>query len=451
MKNIKYISGLLLVLVFICSCSKEDLTLNPISAIGDVNFYSNDAEILGAVIAIYDGLQNVPLREFALTEMRSDNAKTKQSEGDWKQLETFDVLPTNSVIGTYWKANYNVIFRANTVLKHIDVVQDPDKKAQYIGEAKFARALAHFNLVRAFGGVPIIDKVISITETTYFSKKTAAEVMAFVEADLAAAVINLPVKSATSFGRASKGAAQGLLAKVYLTEHNYAQALPLLLALTTDSQYALQANYKDVFYTEKNNEILFAIPYTSDSSTESQDFSFEMSASGAIALNYVTTNFASFMDPSDVKRKAVNINPSNALLNGKYISSATNARLCGNDWIVLRLADVYLMYAEAIMGSATVTTNSAAIQYYNNVRLRAGMSVIASGGTLTKMMLLNERRVELAFENQRLYDLIRFGEAQTVLSAYSSTFNGVNDLLLPIPQSEINVSGGLLLQNAGYN
>lgn len=450
MKNIKYkVFGLLLILGFTYSCSKDDLNLTPISAISEDDFYKTEADILGAVVAIYDGLQNVPLREFALTELRSDNAKTRLSEGEWKQLETFDVQTSNSVVANYWSVNYNVIFRTNRVLEHIDVMKDITLKSQYIAEAKFVRAMAHFNLVRAFGDVPILDKVIGINDKEYFGRKSAAEVYAFIQTDLIDAIGGLPLKSTTSFGRASKQAAQGMLAKVYLTQKNYAQALPLLVTLVADTQYALQANYKDVFYTEKNNEIFFAIPYTPDSATESQDFSFEMSGQGN-GLDFPTANFTTFISP-EISRKAVNINPLKPAENGKFINQALNIRLSGNDWIVLRLADVYLMYSEAIMGIATFTVDSEAIKFYNKVRFRAGMSQIALGGTLTKKMLLDERRVELAFENHRLYDLIRFGEAVNVLSAYSTTFSGVNDLLLPIPQTEINISEGALTQNPGYN
>ena len=134
MKNTKYkFFGLLMILGFSVSCSKEDLDLAPISAISDTKYFNNDSDVLGAVIAIYDGLQAVPMNEFALTEMRSDNGKTALHEGEWKQLETFEVLPTNSVVAGYWSVNYNVIFRANTVLEHLNVVSDATKKMNYDG------------------------------------------------------------------------------------------------------------------------------------------------------------------------------------------------------------------------------------------------------------------------------------------------------------------------------
>jgi starch-binding outer membrane protein, SusD/RagB family len=450
MKNILYkIFGVALAFLLIPSCS-DNLDLDPISATSTNQFYKTDSDILGAVIAIYDGLQNIPLREFALTEMRSDNATSALHEGEWKQLETFDVQTSNSVVANYWSVNYNVIFRANTVLKYADVVIDPSAKAQYIAEAKFARAMAHFNLVRAFGDVPSVDKVIELKEADYFSRKPIASVYAFIQTDLIDAIADLKEKSGITFGRATKQAAQGLLAKVYLTQKNYTAALPILTTLVTNSQYSLMPNYKDVFYTEANNEIMFAIPYLNDSNTESQDFSYEMTVGTASGLDWVSSNFTAFSNNDLDLRKAININPSKPSQNAKFLRNSTAARLNGNDWIVLRFSDVYLMYVEAIIGTGTSTSNSEAIKYYDKVRNRAFVIPVVST-TITKQMLLDQRRAEFGFENQRLYDLIRLGDAVSVLSAYSPTFSGINDLLLPIPQTEINVSNGLLTQNPGYS
>lgn len=456
MKFFKITSIVLFCGALLASCDPDRLDLAPISAIGENGFYTNTAEVEGAVIAIYDGLQQVPLREFALTEMRSDNARTKSREGDWAQFEYFDVKPTNLAVGLYWAANYNVIFRANRVLEHLDVVTDAGKRAQFEGEARFARALAHFNLVRAYGDVPIVDRVIIQTDEEYFDRDPAANVLAFIDEDLTAAAALLPPRSQMPFGRATRGAAEGLLAKVKLTRGDYTAAQALTSKLIADSDYALLENYSDVFYSEKNNEILFAIPYLDDDANESQDFSFEMTAGGvASGLNYLTDDFLAALDPADTERNPVLSNPLNPQETAKWLTKSKDARLCGNDWIVLRLADVYLMHAEAIMAGAASTTNGSAIAAYDAVRKRAGMPTLAEQGAteLTKEMLLYERRIELGFENHRLYDLIRFGVAESVLSAFAQK-EGLSfsptDLLLPIPQGEINVSNGRLTQNPGY-
>ncbi|RMG24739.1 MAG: RagB/SusD family nutrient uptake outer membrane protein, partial [Bacteroidetes bacterium] len=345
------------------ACSPEKLDLQPISSIGDNAFYNNTKEVEGAVIAIYDGLQNVPLREFALTEMRSDNTRSKTSEGDWGQFENFEVQPTNLAIGEYWTANYNVIFRANRVLEHLDVVDDPGLKAQFEGEARFARALAHFNLVRAYGDVPLVDKVIIQTDEEYFDRDAADKVYAFIEADLDFARSKLPDAGATTFGRATRGAAEAILAKVKLTRGDYGGAESLLAGLINSGTYSLQENYADVFFNEGNSEIIFAIPYIDDDANESQDFSFEMTAGGrASGLNFVTDDFAAAVDPTDAERASVLFNPLSPAETGKFLTRSSDARLCGNDWIVIRYADVLLMYAEAIMAGNSGTQDFDALR-----------------------------------------------------------------------------------------
>lgn len=469
MKNIKYtIFGGLFLLGALTSCTKDDLDLKPISSTYEEEFYKTDTDILGLVLGVYDGLQALPKREFTLTEMRSDNATSRLHEGEYQQLESFNVDPTNSVSAGYYTANYNVIFRANNVLAHIDVMKDAAKKVNYIAEAKFARALAYFNLVRAYGEVPLVDKLVTPAETAYFSKKSVADIYALIEADFTAAVAGLPVRTATTFGRATKGAAQGLLAKVYLTQFKYSAALPLLTTLVNDtstSKYALQTltpptleAYKSVFYTEGNNEILFAIPFTNDSRFESQDFSIEMTNSGgATGLNYATTNLRTFLTANSTTDLRFTTNLLTTVTstsasygqNNKFTRNSIVAAQAGNDWIVLRMADVLLMYVEAVMGTATSTSDASAISAYDKVRNRSFVTPVVST-SITKTMLLDQRRVEFAFENQRLYDLIRFGVANSVLGAYSNTFTATKDLLLPLPQSEINSSKGLLVQNPLY-
>ena len=230
----------------------------------------------------------------------------------------------------------------------------------------------------------------------------------------------------------------------------------MLTAIIASTDYELEDNYADVFYNEGNDEIIFAIPYLDDDINESQDFSFEMTAGGVRSgLNYLTTDFLAKINPFDTARRPVLQNQLATAEVGKFISRSTNARLCGNDWIVLRLADVYLMHVEAKMAGMASTQNLEAIASFNAVRTRVGLNEIATDGSgeITLDMLLDERRYELAFENHRFYDLVRTGKAQTVLSAFATgegyIFNST-DLLLPIPQGEINVSRGLLIQNPGY-
>ncbi|WP_173073217.1 RagB/SusD family nutrient uptake outer membrane protein [Tenuifilum thalassicum] len=453
-KNI--IISLLAGLLILTSC-EDFLDLAPIDEIGSNGFYKNTEEVEAGVISIYDGLQAVVMNEFALTEMRSDNTKTKNSEGDWAQFEDMNVSPTNATVSEYWSLNYNVVFRANVVLQNLDAVSDEAKRNQFEGEAKFARALAHFNLVRAFGDVPIIDKVIGPEDKDYFSRRPADDVYQFIIADLTDAASKLPGKDEIAFGRATKGAAYALLAKVYLTVKDYGKANDAINEVLKEG-YALEANYNDVFYNEMNDEIIFAIQYIPDNTEDSEIFSYNFTWKGrASGLNYPTDDLLNSLEAGDLRQSTLFYweplaGSSGRFECGKFRASSSNEELGGNDWIVLRLADVYLMQAEAIMGAATATSDATAIEAVNKVRRRAGLPEIV--GSLTKDQLLKERRIELAFENHRLYDLIRFGVADQVMEAFSNTteasfeYNS-NKLLLPVPQREINLYDGLT-QNPGY-
>ena len=129
-------------------------------------------------------------------------------------------------VGQYWAANYNVIFRANVVLENLDSVETDADRQQFEGEAKFARALAHFNLVRAYGDVPLIDKVIIQSDEDYFARVATSEVLAFIDADLTSAAVLLPATN--EYGRASATAASALLGKVKLTRGDYPGAKTVL-------------------------------------------------------------------------------------------------------------------------------------------------------------------------------------------------------------------------------
>jgi len=454
MKKFKLILLLLVSSVVFSSC-EDFLNPKPIDAIGSESFYSNAAEVNAGIIAIYDGLQELPNMEYALTEMRSDNSKTRTSEGDWAQFEKLTVQPTNAGISTYWSNAYNVIFRANVVLPHLDVVTDATKRDQYEGEIRFVRAFVYFNLVRLWGDVPLVDKVIGPNETEYFGRKSTSDIYNFIIADLLAATEKLPEQNKIDFGRATKGAAQALLAKVYLTQKNFSAAKPLLESVIASTDYVFQPVYRDIFYTPRSKEIIFGIQYIEGDAKNGQAFSYAFTYKGrAKGLNWPTDNLFAAMDTAiDARKKTLfNFDPTVGSLGdwacGKYLSTS---ELAGNSWVYLRLADVYLMYCEAVLGGATSTSDGVCLEYINKIRTRANLPALSS---ITPDNLLLERRVELAFENHRFFDLVRFGKAESILEAFSLTTEGsfvfkASNLLLPIPQREINIYPQMT-QNTGY-
>jgi len=483
MRSIKYI--ILAGIISVClSCKDEFLNPLPDSAIVVDAFFQTDADVLAGIIGIYDAIQGVNENtntslissnrgiqfEYMLSEMRSDNTRTATLEGSKADFHRYLVDPNNVQSEDYYQSMYDAIFRANNVLNFIDVA-DANNQNAYMAEAKFLRAYAYFKLVRLYGDVPLVTSVVGPEDNeALFTRVAKAQIYDQIVSDLQEAVNNL---DNTYKSRASKAAAQGLLAKVYLTRdsRNYSGAEQLCMDIIGSREFALENDFYDVFYNELNDEILFAIQYEAGNTLESQSFSSEFTATFRQGRedghNIVNDNLIADFAAIGGNRTAVSYWDAGAwnevtkfLPEGSDITTTppsygSSPRDAGNDWIVLRYADVLLMHAEAILAGGTETTSSAAIDSYMEVRVRAGFDPVTDRPSiLTKDALLAERRVELAFENHRFYDLARFGVADAVLGAHAtemgySSYNA-RKLLLPIPSREINLSAGLLSQNPGY-
>ena len=483
MKYYKYIVIALVGFAF-HSCGDDFLNPIPDSAIVVEGFFKSDADVLAGVIGIYDAVQGVNENtetnlsrsnrgiqfEYMLSEMRSDNTRTKTLEGSKADFHRYRVEPNNIQSEDFYESMYDIIFRANNILNFIDIA-NASNQARYTAEAKFLRAFAYFKLVRLYGDVPLATSVVGPEETDIlFTRVPVAQIYEQIAADLQEAINNL---DNTYKSRASKAAAQGLLAKVYMTQSNpnYADAQQLCEAIINSGEFSLQDNFHDVFYNELNDEIIFAIQYEAGNSLESQSFSSEFTAfvrqGREDGHNIVNDNLIADFDALGGNRTEVSYillgelhEVTKFLPEGSDVSVfpptyGSSPRDAGNDAIILRYADVLLMHAEAILAGRPETSDGAAISSYMEVRTRAGFDPAADRPSiLTKEALLAERRVELAFENQRFYDLLRFGVADAVLSAHATemgyTSYDTRKLFLPIPAREINLSGGLLTQNPGY-
>jgi hypothetical protein len=483
MKHIKYLVFAITGLVF-TSCSDDFLNPLPTTAVAVESFFQSDEDVLAGVIGIYDSFQGVNESTTTnignsnrgvqflhlLTEHRTDNTRNATLEGSKSDFHRYVVNANNVESEDFYQSMYEAIFRANNVLGFIDVA-DADNQAKYTAEAKFLRAYAYFNLVRLYSDVPLVTSVVGPQDSeALFTRIPEAQIYAQIIEDLQEAVNTLD----NSFkSRASKAAAQGLLAKVYLSQDNpnYTGAEQLCEAIITGGEFDLEPSFNDVFYSELNGEIIFAIQYEAGNALESQGFSAEFTSAfrqgREDGQNIVNTNLFTDFASHGGNRTAFSITNLGILGQDdneviKYLPEGSdittspptyggNARNAGNDYIVLRYADVLLMHVEAIMAGGAQTSNSNALSSFQEVRNRAGLTDLVS--SISKSDLLTERRVELAFENQRWFDLLRFGVADAVLSAHAAdrgyVFTG-RDLLLPIPAREINLSSGLLTQNPGY-
>jgi len=489
--KIKYFFTVAGCLLLLAGC-KKFLDKKPVSSFVEEEYYKTTAEVETGVFGAYGSLRNVYNLDYILAGLRSDDSYISESEGDINQIDGFSERTTNSYVASYWQQAYFTIKQCNTVLKYIDNVTDPTKKNYFEGEAKFIRAHMYFNLVRLWGDVPLVLKSVTYTDTASQRRIDKNIVYDSIAADFQAAINKLPASwPAAEQGRVTIGAAKGMLAKVYLTQGKYAQSKVLLQdLLTTPGQYQLLPNYKNIFGTgnENNAEIMYSVRFKAASNGLGNTFTYNLNNEpGSVgyrsASDLRSTSSSGVFVPADSIRRyttfvtvsstnssgGISISWYNA---GKYLDPGSPRNDGGADFIVLRYADIILMYAEVenelsttalVAGDATNT--SSRLYQLNRIRTRANPAattlVYAYNSTTIntkdkfRTAVQNERRREFAIEDHRWYDLLRYGTAVTVMNTHFSgrAINTVvqpYQLLYPIPQRERDVTNGILTQNPGY-
>lgn len=483
---IKYIP--IVCMLFFASC---DLELQPISEIGEGNFYKNTEEMYSAVVSCYNGLQKPMESEWALTELRSDNSRlynTATTSTANMQLMNFDqarVTSTNEHVYQYWSTVYHNVARCNTVLKteNLAVVENDSIRGVFEGEARFIRAYHYFNLVRLFGPVFIINERISAQEAKKYDRSPVNEVYDFIVDDLKAAVNKLPeIYADNQKGRATTWAAKSLLAKVYMTLGKIdTETKNLLEDVYLNSGHDLVASYESVFdiNNELNSEIIFTIRYSSGGLGLGSPFGnyFAPNQSGSSVINnggngynYPTTDLIQAYLAADTRRNATialnYVNDLGATVDRAYVTKFLSQVVLkedgDKDWPIIRFADVVLLYAEVLN---ELEGPSSALPLLNRIRVRAGLSELKAINISNKhemrMAIEKERRLELAYENHRWFDLVRTERVMEVINShyenelfYEEVTEGVGPLttqsiLLPIPQKEIDINSNIS-QNPGY-
>lgn len=433
------------------------------------------------VNAVYNKMLDWNMSSFpwnGVSSITSDDADKGSDPGDTggdKDLMDDLVFTSTSLsFNEVWEGNYQGIARANQALKYLpDLEIDETLKTRLIGETKFLRALFYFRLVKMFGGVPLIKSVPDIQNQDDINaantRVSEADVYTFIMQDLDDAVASLPVQySGPDLGRATKGAALTLLAKVHMYQENWPEVLDYtnqVMALG----YDLTIDYADIWKEigENNQESIFEIQARGETPNKGvQGYFVSQGARGAggwgWGFNTPTEDLANAYEENDTRRDATIIfrgetlwddllvptTVSNPRYNQKAYVSKTAETFNGNDWDsnknirILRYAEVLLMNAEAAfnLGGDAATP-------LNEVRERAGLE---DAPVVDEMAIWNERRLELAFEHDRYFDLVRQGRAGAVLRAHGKNFVDGKHEKFPIPQAQIELSKGLLTQNPGY-
>jgi len=489
MKNrtTQFLSASLLSICLVFTGCEKFLTVNPPYTQDAENYFQTPEEYEKALVGAYDLLQSSFMAVW-ISEIASDNTIAGgESVNDTQGLHQLDLMThggVNAELRNVFRWNYAGITRANFILENKDNIEFTGKD-KIIAEAKFLRAFYYFELVKFFGDVPlIIDERIGAQEATTIPRTPSSEVYAQIEQDLLDASAVLDAVSLVK-GKATKGAAMALLGKAYLYQSKFVEAANKFDEVISSGSYSLISDYNDLFSVanENNSETVFDVEYSGAEGggygclvclegNAGPGFQGIRQYEGPIygdgnSYDLPTQNLYDAFDPADPKRDATVLdidafiaaqpNPESisygigagghtGFYNNKYIKRQGEIGLPDNDltspvnYRVIRYADVLLMAAEAHFRNG----NSAEAQgLVDQIRLRAGMAPVALN---TIEDLYNERRLELACEGHRFFDLVRSGQAESSIEGFQP---GKHELF-PIPTLEIDLAGGNWSQNNGY-
>lgn len=514
----KYISIIIaaLILVAAAGCIKHPLDVQPVGSYTTANYWRNESDVLAGIAGIYNVLtqeEGVGHNLYAFDDA-SDDISVDGDHPDFWDIESFNANPNTYQLHPTWGWAYEQIARANNAIIYVPKVpvMNEDIRNRSLGEAYFLRAHGYWTLSLIFGDVPVILEQNVLNGNYNIPKSPVDSVRMQIESDLLKAADLLPENyDADNKGRVSKGAAWGLLAKLYLFWEKLDKAQEYGLKVITNANYALAPNYADNFTLgnqENNSEILFAVWNKNNFNNAPINIYFTPRAWNGWGFHHPTENFVGEFETADSIRKKTTILavgdsiphqttmveitdkdayqmfagkvgqftgrmlPSNSLTTGYCIRKYTayNPDNSGNldgdlKQPILRTADIYLVVAETKIRLSGAGAGDAEI---NTIRERAGLTDI-SGAGMTE--LIHERRMELGGENVRHFDLMRWDKAGIVnldtiygkpkLASPLEPYNGAvviparnfqrpKNYYLPIPQVVIDESKGVLLQNPNY-
>jgi hypothetical protein len=451
-----YILSFAVSILALGSC-KKFLDLKPIDSPTENNFYVDEKGLQGGLTACYDALQDSGLYNLnllTLTEIRSDNMEDNDqgaSGGVRYQIESFAERPDNTLVTETWLAHFRAIYRCNVILSRApEIIMDSTRKKQIVGEASFLRALNYFNATRLWGKLPLITKPQSSAEARSNTRADTAAIYNQIISDLTLAVNNLPTTwPDAQRGRATSYAAMGLLAKVYLYQKKWDLVVstiqPLITAINAGAIVGLvpqPLTFPNAMKTSK--DIIFAARFLSGGICESVNQNNRFRNTGG---NNAIILPQSLFEANDNRKALVAPTSAGGERPGKYNGTQVNNET-SMDIPIVRCAEAMLIYAEAL--NEISYGNAAAFTALNAVRTNAGVTALTTA-TLTnqasfRTAVYKERRLELALELDRWFDIVRTAQMPTIFPLVSGFRR-----YYPVPQTEIqNITNQAGWQNEGY-
>lgn len=488
MKTIR-ILFLAITLLSTWACNK-DLQLTPESDYNAEDFYRSVNDFRQALYGAYGGLRTVHGYDYPmLMESLSDNVNTQQNTAN-NPPARFGFTPGDDRILGVWGAYWSVINRTNNILDQIDAGEFPDENVRNIlrGETRFIRGYCYFQLGWIFGGMPLIDHVMSEEEIVTIKRSTQEETFAFAIADLEAAAETMATPESLgggNIGRATIYAAKAILARLHVFTRNYERAKPLLEEILAYEGFAPYENFGDCFLNTMDNgsEHVFQIQYTSGLVDQGNQLVYSLVPENLRSEQFpqggrstwvaVSKDLYEAYDENDTRRDITiqqgyttnnDVKDDSTRLFIKYAHGTVPANKEDNDvnLSIVRITDIQLMYAE-VLNELGYEADGQSFSLVNSVRGRAGLDPIqaadAPNQEAFREAIFTERRLELACEALRWFDIVRQGpeKAAEIMNAFLARPEEGNAsiafsdryLLMPIPETEMRTNPALE-QNPGY-
>ncbi|MCB0686689.1 MAG: RagB/SusD family nutrient uptake outer membrane protein [Saprospiraceae bacterium] len=485
---------LVAVVLLLASCSQEFIELAPVSSRSVEGFYKSEEQLQQALAGVYDGLQQsqTGAAVMLLKEERSDNTFQQTLLYNYLTIVHFTESSDNIRLYPVWSTLYEAIYRCNIFLQKIQPVEfmEASEKAAMIGEAKTIRALLYFDLVRYFGGVPVVTTPLTISESLTIGRASIEEVYQLIVEDLDDAVASLPNQyDGSNTGRITVFAAKALLGKVYVTRSGYplnldewGKARDLFEDVISSGQFEFFENYDDIFdiINDNGKQSVFYVQFNAGALGEGNPMP-RIHAPGNIDRNnpelgvisggssdspFISDDLIMKFEEGDVRlSKTIQFE---WLQNDGTMQTRPFCKKFGSggigpqnnwdiNWPVIRYTEVLMLYAEAL-NELGYQTDGMAFQILNDVRRRAGLEVKTAADIPDQQSfrdwILDERRFEFAFENLRWFDLVRTDRGYDVMHEFLSPYHLEGNVtrekyLFPIP-SRVIQTNPLITQNPGF-
>lgn len=442
MKHVKtYITLSIAILIFFAGC--DVLNVEPSQSIPSEGAIQTQSDMQKALYGCYNGLQSdghYGRNYLVIPDLAADNLEWKGTSQDYGAVNNNSISPDLALVEGIWASIYSTINSVNNALYYLPNVDNitDDVYNNFEGELKFIRALCYFDLARLFGGVPIRElPALEAGETLNVPRSSKSDVFLFVANELedAAGLINN-----TMPGRASEAAAKALLSRVYLYIEDYENAWLYANDVIENYSYVLEGAYANLYSLEHSTESIFEIDFNDQDGNRLAQYFAPTSLGGRYEFAPTEDIISAFQSSDDRKNASLSSTPS--------VIKYTDIQQGADNVIVLRLSEMHLIRAEAEANRTSPVIDNI-ISDIDAIRNRASL-IGTSANTIDalKNEILLQRRLELAFEGHRWFDLIRAGEAINVLPNVTSP----NQLLYPIPQSEILSNDAIdeTDQNPGY-